>query len=230
MSTQGPVRRTLSRHRILDAAEELLSSEDRAAFTMRQLADRLGVTPMAIYRWFANKDELLVALTDRVADTSVVMTLPEGSWETRALAYALGIRERLLRALPLLRVEGASRRLESLIVRNCDPGLALVTELGYRDAEAVEAFRVLFWSVLDHCLVIDATDALPTEANGRDVIVNMTDLAGPDLETQMPHLAGLLPYFTAVDPEAFFVRSISTVLAGLRATAPDQRSSDDVAG
>lgn len=216
------VRRTLNRQRILDAAADIVQAGGPSTFSMRKLAERLEVTPMALYRWFDDKDELLSALTDRIANASETLDLPDGPWADRAFAYAVSIRRNLMRYLPLLQIDGASRRLAATVVQHSETGLTLMLEIGYRDAAAVEAYRVLFWNVLDHVLVIDATDALPTTANSRDVVAQMTGLAGPDLATRMPHLAALLPHFSAVDPEQFFERSIRTLLAGLAAGAPDR--------
>lgn len=60
-ATRGP---TLSRERILEAAGELVREDATATLSMRRLAARLGVTPMALYRHFDSRDELLVALLD----------------------------------------------------------------------------------------------------------------------------------------------------------------------
>lgn len=55
---------TLSRGRILEVAGDLVRGDERSNLSMRRLGDRLGVTPMAIYRHFGSRDELLVALLD----------------------------------------------------------------------------------------------------------------------------------------------------------------------
>jgi AcrR family transcriptional regulator len=50
---------------ILDKATLLIEDQGIAALSMRHLADRLQLTPMALYRHFANKDALLDAVADR---------------------------------------------------------------------------------------------------------------------------------------------------------------------
>ena len=50
------------RSRILDEARELFVAQGAAAVTMRGVAARVGVTPMALYRYFASREELLAAL------------------------------------------------------------------------------------------------------------------------------------------------------------------------
>lgn len=219
---QSAPRRGLSRTRILDAAVELMSSD--MAFSMRNLAERLDVSAMALYRWFANKDELLDALTERMVGANPAATVTghesEGPWARRALHYAVGIRRSLLQHLPLLQIDGASKRLTANVVRNSHQGLRLMLELGYRDREAVDAYRVLFWSVLNYCLVVDATDALPGVGESNAVIEGILESEGDDLAMSMPSVASLLPFFTAVDPDEFFERTIRTVLTGLAADAP----------
>lgn len=214
------IRRRLSRTLILDTAAEMLASGQVSVFSMRKLAERLDVTPMAVYRWFANKAELLEALTERLEPMAPVESSPDAPWVDRGLAYAVAIRTNLVQHLPLLQIDGASRRLTTNVVRSADPGLRLMVELGYRDAAAVDAYRVLFWSVLDFCLVIDATDALPTTAGSHEVIERVVELEGDDLAERLPTLAALLPHFRDVDRNAFFELSIRTVLAGLQANAP----------
>ncbi|MBB2891806.1 TetR family transcriptional regulator [Flexivirga oryzae] len=54
----------LSRGRILEVAGELVREDAASTLSMRRLGARLGVTPMALYRHFGSRDELLVALLD----------------------------------------------------------------------------------------------------------------------------------------------------------------------
>ncbi len=49
---------------ILDAARELLDREGLAAVAMRPVAERVGITPMAIYRHYADRASLLNAVAD----------------------------------------------------------------------------------------------------------------------------------------------------------------------
>jgi AcrR family transcriptional regulator len=51
--------------RIAHAARALLSAEGAAAVSMRRIAAAVGVTPMALYRHYPNRDALLAAVADR---------------------------------------------------------------------------------------------------------------------------------------------------------------------
>ena len=64
-STRAP-RNTLSRDRLVSVAVELADEEGLAALTIRALAGRLGVQPMALYHHLPNKDAILDAIVDAV--------------------------------------------------------------------------------------------------------------------------------------------------------------------
>jgi AcrR family transcriptional regulator len=51
--------------RIADTARALLAAEGAAAVSMRRIAATIGVTPMALYRHYPNRDALLAAVADQ---------------------------------------------------------------------------------------------------------------------------------------------------------------------
>lgn len=62
-------RNSLNPDRILDAAITLLDRDGAEAFTMRALAEELGVGTMAVYSHFRGKDEISDAVSQRLLDT-----------------------------------------------------------------------------------------------------------------------------------------------------------------
>ena len=58
--------RPLSRELVAREGLALLDGSPRSDLTMRRLAGRLGVDPMALYRHVANKDDLIRAMSDAV--------------------------------------------------------------------------------------------------------------------------------------------------------------------
>jgi AcrR family transcriptional regulator len=56
--------RLTTSEKILRAAHRLFDREGADAVTMRRVADAVGITPMAIYRHFSNRDALLKRLSD----------------------------------------------------------------------------------------------------------------------------------------------------------------------
>jgi AcrR family transcriptional regulator len=59
-------RRQLSRERVLSGAVALADEGGVAALTIRSLAQQLGVKPMTLYHYVANKSEILDAIVDVV--------------------------------------------------------------------------------------------------------------------------------------------------------------------
>lgn len=54
----------MTRERIFSAAKTVLDRDGLPGLTIRKVADRAGLSPMAMYRHFADKDALLNALMD----------------------------------------------------------------------------------------------------------------------------------------------------------------------
>ncbi|WP_292678842.1 TetR/AcrR family transcriptional regulator [Nocardioides sp.] len=72
-------RETLTRDRILRGALAVADTGGLAALTIRSLATELGVKPMAVYHYVANKDEILDGLVDQVF-SEIDLPSPEGEW------------------------------------------------------------------------------------------------------------------------------------------------------
>src|SRR5262249_26576635 len=66
--------------RVVEAAIELAEEGGIAAVSMRSVAQRLGVTAMALYRHVASKDELLVLMRDVALGDPPALELVEGGW------------------------------------------------------------------------------------------------------------------------------------------------------
>ncbi|MGX4658014.1 TetR/AcrR family transcriptional regulator [Micromonospora sp. SCSIO 07396] len=90
------LRRTpLNRDRILRAAVTLADGAGIESLSMRNLAQELGVVPMALYKHVANKDELLDGMIDVVVGEIEPLT-PGVGWQP-------AIRRRVLSARQVLR-------------------------------------------------------------------------------------------------------------------------------
>ena len=61
---------SLNRTQIVDAAEDILTHHGLSGLTMRQLALHLGVQPGALYYHVASKQDLLVAVAERILNHS----------------------------------------------------------------------------------------------------------------------------------------------------------------
>ncbi|EMF29399.1 hypothetical protein H114_09356 [Streptomyces gancidicus BKS 13-15] len=99
-------RRRWSTEEILDAAAELLRTEDADAFSVRRLAAVLGTDSSSLYRHFRSKTELLRAVADRTLLTALDGYRLEGDWRARLTTLALRIRDAFARQPQLAAVWG----------------------------------------------------------------------------------------------------------------------------
>jgi len=95
----GLRRGSLTPERIVDASLELLDKQGVAGFSLPKLGRVLGADPTAVYRHFASKDDLVLAIADRLIAESMagmepracwVDTVIEGTRRLRAVYRALG--------------------------------------------------------------------------------------------------------------------------------------------
>lgn len=75
----------LNREALVRAAIGFADSDGLAAVSMRSLADRLGVVPMALYKHVRNKDELVGLMVDAVI-AGIDVPAPTGTWKADARA------------------------------------------------------------------------------------------------------------------------------------------------
>lgn len=93
----------LTRERVLRAAVEMADAEGIDAVSMRTLADRLGVVPMALYKHVAGKDELL----DGMVDVVVAEIAPVAEVDRR---WKQALRNRILTARQVVEAHPWARR------------------------------------------------------------------------------------------------------------------------
>ncbi len=73
--------RSLTQDEIVDEALRLLRAEGLAGLTMRAVASRLGVTPMAVYYYVDDKEDLLRLVVERITRGRAPLALDGGDWE-----------------------------------------------------------------------------------------------------------------------------------------------------
>jgi AcrR family transcriptional regulator len=135
-----PTREPLSRVRVLEAAVVLADEAGLQAFSMRGLAQELGVVPMALYKHIANKDELLDGMVDIVF---AEIELPSGSldWRAAMRRRALSTREALKRhswAIGMME----SRDPGPANLRNHNAVMGCLREAGFSFEAAVHAYSL----------------------------------------------------------------------------------------
>ena len=129
----------LSRERIIEAGLAVLERDGWEGLSMRRLAQELDVWPMAVYRYFQDKDALVEGLVDAAVNT-IELPARRGSWRTRLTALLRGARAALRRPSGELGAATAGRSGGRL----ADAGVALLAEAGLDDEEANRTWGALF--------------------------------------------------------------------------------------
>jgi AcrR family transcriptional regulator len=80
-------RSSVTADEILHAAEHV-ARDGFDALTMRAVAARMGASPMALYRYFATKDDLIDAMLDRVLGR-IESPVPTEDWRADLAAFAV---------------------------------------------------------------------------------------------------------------------------------------------
>jgi AcrR family transcriptional regulator len=94
---EGPEDRApLSRERVLRAAIALADAAGVRALTIRSLAAKLGVTPMSVYYYVANKSEILDGIID-VVFSEIELPPEDGDWRSEIRRRAISARKVLAR-------------------------------------------------------------------------------------------------------------------------------------
>jgi AcrR family transcriptional regulator len=133
-------RKRLSRARVLEAAVALADEIGLEAFSMRGLAQELGVVPMALYKHVGNKDELLDGMVDIVFDEMQFSAAGE-DWRSTLRGRALTAREALKRhswAIGLME----SRHPGPANLRHHNATMGCLREAGFSFEMAVHAYSV----------------------------------------------------------------------------------------
>lgn len=95
----------LSRNKILAMALGIANEQGLDALTLRRLANQLNVAPMAIYRYFGNKEELLNEMFDYVSSLPDLEACSSENWHEEVCNAYAAVRENLVShpgILPLL--------------------------------------------------------------------------------------------------------------------------------
>jgi AcrR family transcriptional regulator len=84
-----------SREQIIEAAVELLEREPDAALTIKRVAEAVGSAPMALYRYFPDRETLLQDVADHVMARIEPSTPVGDTWQAQVRHWMRNSRERL---------------------------------------------------------------------------------------------------------------------------------------
>jgi AcrR family transcriptional regulator len=133
-------RTRLSRSLVLQAAMALADKDGLEGFSMRRLAQELGVVPMALYKHVANKDELLDGMVD-IVFSEIESPSIDDDWRSAMRRRAISARNALNHhswAIGLMETRSPG----PANLRNHNAVMGCLREAGFPFETAIHAYSV----------------------------------------------------------------------------------------
>jgi AcrR family transcriptional regulator len=182
----------------------MLQSEPNAPLTMARAAESVGASPMSLYRYFGDRDSLLVAVTRHVmkdADSEA----PEGApWQEHLHAWMHAVYQRAVSHPQLFEVAASG---ESPAWLTCSAQLAAILETAgfVNDADLAAAIYLVGTVTLGQAMV--------AAASGQDMsLPRLHTAVGLLTSDEAERVGPLLPHFAALSTGGFDVVVEWTVL------------------
>ncbi|MFJ2033908.1 TetR/AcrR family transcriptional regulator [Streptosporangium sp. NPDC087985] len=134
----------LTREAVVEQALEIGSAEGLQAVTIRRLAQELGVTPMALYWHFKNKEQLLVGMADHLVEGFVIAEDHARPWQEQLRELVTGL-VRVLRHYPCAAavLDEVDHMTVPNFLRVWDTALGLAKQAGFSYEESCLISRYL---------------------------------------------------------------------------------------
>lgn len=193
----------LSRDLLVDTAIALMEKHGPEALTFRRIGAELEVAPTAVYRHFADKDELLRALGERLLERELAAYRPGPDWrstlrEAAATARRAYLSHPRVAALAVVRVTTTE-----LSFRLADICLGALRDAGLDEAAAARHYLALVDLTLGSA-ALEATFAGldPRTREADDAAWGKEFLTAP--ADTYPHLAASAPHLTGAFRDDWF--------------------------
>lgn len=180
----------LSRERILDAAVRVTDRDGLAKLTLRRLAGELGVSAMAIYRYFEDKDALLSALLDHVIDPDALLPSPRETHDAvDLLVETFGrIRTLFLQHPTLVLLAGTPSSVGPRGIRFLDALVGRLGDFGLDGAMAADVIHRMLCYTLGAALVTAGATRSDARAVATERLRDADPGDYPNLATAGPRL------------------------------------------
>ena len=197
---------SLDRDTVLRAALTMLDAEGLESFSMRRLADRLGVTPMALYNHVRSRHDLIDGVTDLVA-SRIALPPERWAWRRRLRAVLVGLRAVCLEHPAAATLLQQTRALTPALLAPTEIALGALEEAGLRPPAARTTWAALVGLTYGH-VAYQLAGHMSGPASGPGAL----DAAA------FPHVAAAATE-PALDWERAFGRALDAIIDGFTAGA-----------
>ncbi|GAA4311804.1 TetR/AcrR family transcriptional regulator [Streptomyces venetus] len=211
----------LSEDLIVATALRLIGEHGPEALSVRRLGAALGCDPSALYRYFHDTDDLVLAIADRIIGDAMAGFVPGDDWVAALREMALRVRAGYLahpRAAALAAHRVTRRRNE---IQAVETGVRLLLSAGFEPSRAARLYLAFIDTVLSHAAADAAFEALPRERREADHRAWRNVYQGLDPDTY-PALTAVRSELPAM-ADSSFEEAVDLVLEALAARAPKER-------
>jgi AcrR family transcriptional regulator len=207
-------RNTLNPDRILDAAIDLLDRAGAEAFTMRALADKLGVGTMAVYSHFRGKEEISDAVAERLLDTIELPPACCGDPRAELREVCRGVYRLFTEHPSALQLLTARPLRGDDAIAVIDRMLGLLHSAGLSRTDAVRAHVALMQYIVGSALWNTRRARALCEEGVRERVLAKLEALPPE---RYPALVSLAPELLCAqdDPGLQYERGLDAMLQGL---------------
>jgi len=219
-------RGSLSRAEIVDAALRLMDGEGESALTFSRLGAELKSSPTAVYRHFASREDLLLALADRLDGISLEGYEPTDDWRADLTdlawrAWRTAEEHPAAAAVTLLMVANSINELRAV-----EWILRAMAVAGLRGRPAVMQYQVYTQMVLG---TASAYGARLVHTGSREVADGWIQVYAPTDPSQYPHAEAAKAELAMMNYREVFAKQLDMYLAALELVVLDEGEPADKA-
>ena len=215
----GLRRGSLTPERIVTESLRLLDEHGTGGFSLPKLGRALGADPTAIYRHFASKDDLVLAIADRLIEEGMVGLEPQACWVDTIIDITGRLRA-VYCAHPAAAAISAHRTTQRPAeIRTVNILIGAVLEAGFEGAEAARVYRALGEFALAGAALEAAYLALDERQLATDEAAWTSAYLAVD-RAQYRHIWQLRTDLPGVTDDQIYETIMSLVIGGLLQRAP----------
>lgn len=208
-SARGPGRPArLSREAILEGALALLEREPGEPLTVARIAAEVDAVPAALYRHFANLDELIDGVLGKVLGTVELDIRRRAPWPAQVRDWMTSLRDHLLRYPAVLPLIGRRGRTSPAWLDVAAVQIGILERAGLSGAQLARAHLWIIETTMG-VVMQEASLSLPDQIeNARASLAEMS-------AEGRAHFAPLVPHLARLDGDAFFAFVADRTIAAL---------------
>jgi len=216
---QGRRRGSLTPELIVKESLRLLDENGLDGFSLPKLGRALGADPTAVYRHFASKDDLVLAIADELIEDAMSGLTPQACWIDTMTEVVRRLRRTYCEHPAAAWLSACRTTRRPAEMRVVDVLIGAVLEAGFEGAAAARVYRAIgdfavYWSGAEAAFLALDPDLQDNDRAAWVRAYRAVDRAGH------PHIWRLREELPEVADDAIFETILSLVAGGLIQIAP----------